>query len=492
MLFDKSFIKGALPHAEVLGDSVIQDICISVDTRTLQPGDFFVALKGAQVNGHQFVDAALEKGAAGCMIERASISVLKKISEARLSNKLIVIVEDTLQALGDLAKSWRAQFTYPVVGITGSVGKTSTKQMLSTILDDAGINYIATVGNQNSLIGLPISIFSMRHYHQMAVFEMGISKRGEMKRLAEIAKPTLACVTAVGHSHVEGLGSLQDIAAEKRDIFSCFTESNVGVVHGDQPLLGSVGYVHPVVKFGAKTTNQIQARKIRMGNDYVDFVLKLYQKKYTVRLPIAHEGMVFNALAAASCACLLGISDAIIVHALTHTQLISARFQQLPMIHGKGIIINDCYNANPESMKAAIAGLENIKIQATKIAVIGDMLELGIDAEAWHRQIGRFLRKAPSIKEVVLVGKHVVHAQELMPHGIKCVRFEKAELVIPYMQQRVLSEECAVLVKGSRGMHLEVIVHALAAEQGFSAAVRIAESAVVQSITPAKRPAKTV
>lgn len=491
MLFDKSFIKSALPNAEVLGDGAIASVSLSVDSRTMQPGDFFIALRGNHVDGHQFVEAVLEKGAAGCMIERSSVNVIKKLSDAQLANKLIVIVQDTLFSLGELAKAWRSQFAYPVVGITGSVGKTSTRQMLCGILDEAGIAHTATVGNKNSLIGVPLSIFSMRPTHKMAVFELGISKRGEMKRLVEIAQPTLACVTAVGHSHLEGLGSINDIAFEKRDIFSRFSEQNIGIVNGDQALLGGVGYVHPVVKFGAKTTNQVQARKIRMGNDYTDFVLKLYSKKYNVRLPIAHEGMVYNALAAATCACLLGVADATIVNGLMRPMTVAGRFQQLPIVHGKGAVINDCYNANPESMKAAIAGLENIKTKAHKIAVIGDMLELGVDAEVWHRQIGRFLRKAQSIKEVVLIGSYVVHAQELVPMGMSVMRFETVEQATLYVMQRVAVEESIVLVKGSRGMRLDVLVQALTGEQGFSAAVRIADSSA-QTITPAKRPTQTV
>lgn len=486
MLFDKSFVKSALTNVEILCDHFPAELSVSFDTRTLATGDFFVALKGAHVDGHSYVETALEKGACGFMIERSQVNVLKKLNDKQLAQKLVLVVPDTLQALGDLAKAWRAQFAYPVIGVTGSVGKTSTKELICHVLEAAGIHYVANQGNKNSLLGLPLSIFSMRPTHQVAVFEMGIGKRGEMARLADIARPTIACITAVGHSHMEGLGSLQDIAHEKREIFKYFTEHSIGVVNGDQPLLGGVGYSHPVVRFGSKTTNQIQARKIRMGNDCTDFVLKIYQKKYQVRLPIAHEGMVFNALAATAVACLLDINHERIVAGIQQPLIVNGRYQPMPIANGKTLIINDCYNASPESMKAAIHALENIKTRATKIAVFGDMLELGVDSPLWHRQLGRFLRKAPSIKEVVLIGTQVQHTQPMIPMGVQVKHFASAVEALPYIQQRVAQEETVLLLKASRGMRLEQIINGLSGEQPFAGAVRAEQNA--QMITPAKRP----
>src|SRR5690606_28378310 len=155
-----------------------------------------------------------------------------------------IAVPDTLQGLIRLAMAWRDQFSYPVIGITGSVGKTSTKEMIVNICKKANINYVASHGNQNTKIGLALNILRMREKHNVALFEVGISKRGEMVQLARMMKPTSAVITSIGHSHMEGLGSLSDIALEKRSIFHCFTEESIGIINGDIPMLSDIGYTH--------------------------------------------------------------------------------------------------------------------------------------------------------------------------------------------------------------------------------------------------------
>lgn len=492
MLFDKSFIKGALAEAEILFDTFPAEFEVSVDSRALRAGEFFVALSGAKVDGHDYVVDAVRRGASGFMINRSRADVLQAFSQSDLKNKLVIIVGDTLQALGDLARAWRQQFAYPVVAITGSVGKTSTRELFCNIARAAGLKVVASRGNLNSVVGLPMSIFAMRPTHQIAVFELGIAKRGEMARLVDIARPTVACVTAVGHSHMEGLGSLQDIAAEKRAIFSLFTEHNIGVVNGDQPLLGNVSYNHPVIRFGTKTTNQIQARKIRMGNDTASFVLKMYNKKYPVTISAAHEGMVYNALAAAGLARHLGIADTKIVEGVQQPFAVAGRYEHLQLAVGKGVLINDCYNANPESVRAALVALETIKTQATKIAVLGDMLELGVDAPYWHRQVGRFLRKAPSVKEVVLVGSMIQHAIPMLPTDVAVKSFNTNAEATAYLQQRAQVDELVVLVKASNGMKFSEIVKSLTGEIPIAAAVRAEPTVSAASVTPAKRPTSVI
>ena len=211
-------------------------------------------------------------------------------------------MHDSLQAFIKLACAWRDQFNYPVVGITGSVGKTSTKEILKTILRTNGTIFIASEGNQNTRVGVAINIFKMRSHHEAAIFELGISKRGEMAELAKIARPTTAVITNIGHAHMEGFGSLADIALEKRDIFKYFTENSIGIINGDQPLLAHVGYTHPVIKFGSKTINQIQARKIHATGQVLPLYLKSIKKNIRLLLQHPHEGAVMNSLAAASVA----------------------------------------------------------------------------------------------------------------------------------------------------------------------------------------------
>lgn len=380
MRFDEHFLKGALVESEIVQDSFPRQANFSVDTRTLQEGDIFVALPGVHLDGHNFLEHALQKGAGGLIIERDKKNLLDAI-KGQTKNKLVIIVPDTLQALIRLAAVWRAQFMYPVVAIAGSVGKTTTKETIANILAINGNTFLVSHGNQNTKIGLALNMLRMRDEHEMAIFEVGVSKRGEMAKLADMLRPTTALITSVCHSHMEGLGSLADIALEKRDIFKYFDEDSIGIICGDQPIIASVGYCHPVVRFGAKTVNQIQARKVHLGNDHISFVLKVYKEKHRVVLKQMHEGAVFNSLAAVAVAYLLNVPVKTIVEGIQMPLVVAGRFES-KKIKGSmgGTIIDDCYNANPESMKAALLAFQKIDAKAEKIAVLGDMLELGVNS----------------------------------------------------------------------------------------------------------------
>jgi UDP-N-acetylmuramoyl-tripeptide--D-alanyl-D-alanine ligase len=323
----------------------------------------------------------------------------------------------------------------------------------------------------------------MRPEHTVGIFEVGISKRGEMAQAVQMLKPTSAAITFIGHSHSEGLGSLADICFEKRQIFKLFKSESVGVINGDQPVIAHVGYQHPVIKFGSKSTNQIQARKIRVASDRTDFVLKIYKNKFNVSLNNPHDGAVYHALAAAALAMLLHIDCQTIVQGISMPIAVGGRFQQLPLAAGNGTVIHDAYNASPESVKAALLAVENIKTDAYKVAILGDMLELGVDSMFWHRQVGRFLRKTPSIQEVVLVGAQIKAAQQLMPPTIKCSMVDTIDQAIALIKSK--KQELLVLVKGSRGMALERVVDSLAQPKlaaskkdaaSFAAAKRLADN----------------
>jgi UDP-N-acetylmuramoyl-tripeptide--D-alanyl-D-alanine ligase len=364
-----------------------------------------------------------------------------------------------MQALYDLAIAWRAQFDIPVIGVTGSVGKTSTKEFIGSMLTSARKKHLISYGNQNTLIGASLNILKIRPEHEVAVFEMGISRPGEMAALAHMIRPTMGVITAIGHSHMEGLGSLHDIALEKRSIFKYFTENNIGVINGDQPLLSRVGYSHPVVKFGFKTTNQIQARKVRIIDTHARFTLKIYQNKYEVSIDKPHLGAVSNTLAAAAVAHLLGISDEAIVEGIQNATVVAGRFEQKKLRSGTGILINDCYNANPESMKAALLAFQKIETPAKKIAVIGDMLELGVNSPFWHRQVGRFLRKVSSLKQVILVGNMVEWTKKTIPLDIEVIHVPTWSDAVGELERMVAHQESMVLVKGSLGMGLLNLVN---------------------------------
>ncbi len=464
MRFDEHFLTDVIPDISIEYKIFPEEPSVSVDTRTLKKGDIFFALSGAETDGHTYIDEALKKGAAGLFIARDKKELLQKVDAKKLKDIFVAVVPDTSAALVVLAKAWRAQFSCPVVAITGSVGKTSTKQAIANILDLHGLPYIASYGNQNTAIGVALNLFRMRPKHEVAIFELGISRRGEMAQLAEMVRPTIGVITNIGHAHMEGLGSLQDIALEKKDVFKYFTEDNIGIVNGDQQMLSKVAYVHPVIKFGTKTMNQIQARKVHVTNKHITFLLKIYKEKFPITLKQTHEGAIFNSLAAAAIAHLLKVPSEIIAQAIAMPVVVAGRFERLPLKGGKGVMINDCYNANPESMKASLLAFQHFDTKDQKIAILGDMLELGINSPFWHRQLGRFLRKVPSLTHVILVGSHVKWTKKTLPFGLTADVVPTWEHALEKIEQQ-LDTESAILVKGSLGVGLSNLVDRLVETQ---------------------------
>lgn len=465
MVFDKSFLNRVLPDAIIVGH-IPEDINFVVDSREATEGDIFVALKGMVVDGHDFITQAFERGAAGAIIAESKKDILKK-NKGGVESKLIIIVKDPLQALIKLATEWRAQFSYPVIAITGSVGKTSTKEILAQIMSHAGKKYLVSYGNQNTKIGVALNMLRMRVDHELAIFEIGISKRGEMAELSYLLKPTSAAITNIGHQHMDGLGSLHDIALEKRDVFKYFTEESIGIINGDQTILANVSYAHPVIKFGSKTTNQIQVRKIKIAASQISFILKIYRKKYSIVLNKPHIGIVFNILTATAAAHWLGVSDDIIIESIQKPFVIGGRFEERAVINNRGILINDCYNANPESMKAALLAFQQIETQSPKIAILGDMLGLGVNSPFWHRQVGRFLRKVPSLNKVILVGNLVSWIKKTAPVGLRVEVVESWQEAAQKIESE-LQYNPAILVKGSRAVGLENLVSRLTSENAVS------------------------
>lgn len=461
MQLNMQFLASVFSADAIVSTVTPEEILFSLDSRTVQQGEIFIALKGAQHDGHTFIHDALRNGAGGIMVKKSRVqAILKELNPVQRESLVIIAVEDPYEAMVQLARAWRALWQKPVVGITGSVGKTSTKELVALITQEAGLNYFVSRANQNVLISTAINLLQVREEHDGAIFEIATSKRGDVRAMAELVRPTVAAVTGIGHQHMDEFGSLADIAFEKRGIFSAMEERNIGVIHGDQPLLKAVSYKHPVMWVGLKSFNQIQARKIRISGDEITFILKMYGNKYPVRLTQAHEGRIMNLLVAAGIAHLLHIDDATIVRAVQQPLQVPGRFERCVMQQGNGTIINDTYNANPESVKAALLAFEKIKVDSntSKIAVLGDMRGLGQNAPFWHRQIGRFLRKAPSLSRLILVGTEVAWVKKTAPHQLHIDMVatwqEAVELLRPLTLDRTL-----ILVKGSRTLHLEHVVN---------------------------------
>lgn len=454
-----SFVSRVVPDAVLVQGVWDSFHPFSIDSRTVAPGDIFVALPGQKVDGHDFIRQALEHGAAGIIIQATYQESLASVY-GRYPKCIVLVVSDTYECIIQLATQWRAQLRVPVIAITGTVGKTSTKQLLAHMLHEAGATYLVSAGNQNTLVSIALLLLRVTSAHAGVVCEVGISKRGEMARIVAMLRPTIGLITCVGHGHLAGMGTLLDVASEKRDLFSSFGADSVGFINGDQPLLTNIAYPHLIVRFGTKLTNQVQARKIRIIDDCITFVLSLYKRKYQVSVSGTHRGFVYNILAAVSVAQYLGVSDAVILHALSTVPVVPGRFEKKQIVGTQMIVIHDCYNANPESMKAALEAFEKLETVDCKVAVIGDMLELGVDELFWHRQIGRFLKKTPSVRRFILVGSRVPALVATMPSDCRVDVVSTWQEAVPLIQP-LLATPSVVLFKGSNGVGLYHIIDRL-------------------------------
>ncbi len=458
MQLDKEFVKSSVGGAQIIDGDLPLNSSFSIDSRTLQPGDIFIALPGQQCDGHDFIGQALAKKASGFIVAQTKKAEIEALYGSQLQTVKMMYVPDTLAALITLAKEWRLKFTYPVVGITGSVGKTSTKEMVANILRVSGEQFFVSFGNQNTMIGVALNILKLKPGLKAAIFEVGISERGVMAKIADMLRPTYALITGIGHAHMEGLGTLVDVAAEKRAIFSCFSDANIGIINGDQEVLSSIGYAYPMLKFGFKTSNQIQARKVVLKQNVISFVAKIYKKKYSIILQGSHEGLVINALAAISVAHMIGISPEVAIEGVQKPLAVRGRFE---FCHTQehGVFINDSYNANPESVKAGLLAFEAFDSDLQRIIVLGDMLELGADSAFWHRQIGRFLRKISNVKHIILIGSMVSWIKKTAPLGVSVEVFATWQDALPVVK-KITNDTTITFVKASQGVGLQNIIDA--------------------------------
>jgi len=456
MQLNNEFVKSVLTNVQMINGDFLPNSSFAVDTRMLQPGDVFVALPGQQYDGHQFIKEALDKKASGFILLQSKRAEIEATYGSALNSVKILYVQDALAALIALAKEWRSKFTYPVVGITGSVGKTSTKEMIANILRTSGEPFYVSYGNQNTIIGVALNILKMRPGLKAAIFEVGVSERGSMSKIADMLRPTYALITGIGHAHMQGLGSLAEVAAEKRAIFSCFAADNIGMVNGDQEALAAISYAYPVLKFGLKTCNQIQARKINTKNNVVSFVAKVYKKKYPIMLQSSHEGAVMNALAAIAISHMIEIPTDVAIVGVQKPLAVQGRFE-FCQTKKHGLIINDSYNANPESLKAGLLAFNAYETDLSRILILGDMLELGADSAFWHRQMGRFLRKISGVKHIILIGSMVQWMKKTAPIGMNIEMFETWQQALPTIE-KITTPSTITFIKASRGVGLQNIV----------------------------------
>ena len=418
------------------------------DSRKVRSGDLFVALKGAKADGHDFAETAINHGAVAALVSRPISEKLPSIE-----------VEDTLRAYGDIAAGYRKLTGVKVVGITGSVGKTTTKEMTASVLE-AAYHTAKTEGNHNNNLGLPMTIMDMPENTEVAVLEMGMNHSGEMEYLSSIARPDLAIITNIGTMHIEHLGTREGILQAKLEIMRGMPDDGVGVFNGDEPLLWNIRAIGKHKKYYYGIENHacdVTATDIVELDDGVRFVVHGFGQQFELFVPMLGRHAVYNALAAATVGLLLGVKP----------EQIQARFSSF---HNTGMrqkiyvkngvtIIEDCYNAGPESTEAALDVLAGIKTDGRRIAVLGDMLELGNRSAAEHYRIGRLAVGKADL--LLTYGEHSVRTLTgAITGGMNpktTDHFDTHEDMAHMLKMRV-SEGDVVLFKGSRGMRMEKVL----------------------------------
>lgn len=430
---------------------------ISTNSRSLEPGQLFIPLRGENFDGHDFLMEAARQGAAACLSEELihgfAVPVIK--------------IKNSLRALGDLGAASRFESPVPLVALTGSAGKTTTKEMLASILSTTGAG-LKTAGNFNNLIGVPLTLLRLEEHHRWAVIEMGMNRPGEISALTRMSAPSVGLITNVGASHLEGVGDMEGVARAKGELFAGLAPGSTAVVNLDDervkalPLAAGVrsfSYgLDPEADLGAE--NLLADAGTGLGACY-RFVLRLGERRYPVRLNVAGRHNVHNAMAAAAAATVLGVSMENIVHGLNRFAAPSGRMQLQQLSPGV-VLMDDTYNANPDSMRAALETLFDSEQPGRRIAVLGDMLELGKDSDQLHRQVGALAARCAD--RLYLLGQSSQHtalgAREQGMAQSAIEHLDSSEEIVRRLK-KPLKNGGTVLVKGSRGMRMERICEAL-------------------------------
>lgn len=447
-------------HADWSGKDVLFT-AVSTDSRTLKQGNLFIALTGENFDGSKFVSSAAEKGAVAAIVNQQADGRDLAI------NIPLIRVKDTRLGLGQLAAYWRSRFTLPVIGVTGSNGKTTVKEMIASILrqtiadgeikTDEQLDYVlATEGNLNNEIGVPQMLLRLRQHHRYAVIEMGMNHIGEIAYLTQLAKPTVALITNAGAAHIEGLGSVETVARAKAEIFEGLDQQGTAVINADDvyaPLWRKYAGLRQIMDFGLHEKAQISA-EYQVDPLRSRIKLKLPDGITEVELHVPGVHNIYNALAAAAATAALGLNKTLITAGLENFRGVEGRMQKKLGLH-HAVLIDDTYNANPASVRAALAVLATTT--GKKIFVLGDMGELGESAVDLHRAIGRDARKA-GLDQLLTLGELSAYAAEEFGKGAR--HFNSLDELLNVVESQ-LAEDVTVLIKGSRFMQMERVVRQL-------------------------------
>ena len=444
-----------LPGAEIVHPELLKPInMVSIDSRTVKKGGLYVAIKGEKHDGHTFVESAFENGASAVMIKS---SQYKKFSHLE---KPLILVSDTVKSLGDLAKVWRSKLDAMVIAITGSNGKTGTKDYAATILSSLG-KVTATVANNNNHIGVPLTLFSAKGTDQYVVAEAGTNHFGEIPYTAAIAQPDIALITNIGDSHLEFLQDRKGVLKEKSALFdAAAAHGGLVVVNIDDPLLKKLVKRYPkVMTYG--TSDGADVKGVIDGPDAfgkTTLTIQYKKKKAVLIPPVAGWHNAFNVLAACAAALAAGAGlDAL----KKGVAKLKAPKQRLNITELKSLVlIDDTYNANPASMKAGIEFAAAIYPEKRRYLVLGDMFELGADAVVRHQELAK-LKAFKNITMTLTVGKSMLHLNEaLVKKGMDAKHFSSPAKLLSFLSKSDF-QNAVVLVKGSRGMKMETYVPAI-------------------------------
>jgi UDP-N-acetylmuramoyl-tripeptide--D-alanyl-D-alanine ligase len=430
---------------------------VSTDTRTIKHGALFVALTGPNFDGHDFVEAAAQKGAVAALVAKPLPVAIAQ-----------VVVKDPLEALSVFAREWRRQFSIPVIGVTGSNGKTTTKEIIGAILSRLGACLI-TRGNLNNHIGVPLMLLEMNASHRYAVIEMGANHIGEIAHLASIAEPTIGVVTNAGAAHLEGFGSLDGVAQGKGEMFKALPADGVAVINADDKyasLWRDNRSPEKAFTFGFEQPADFTAHKVQAAGDRggfrIDFelVTPMGAKAATLGLGGLHN--LRNALGACAIAAATGASLDDLVVGLAAVRAVAGRLELKPALNG-AFLVDDSYNANPSSLKAGLDAFSSFG--GARWLVLGDMMELGDSSDELHAEVGRYAKQA-GIARLFAIGQRSHFAVEAFGGGAQW--FKDMDSLIAEARS-ALAPGIAVLIKGSRSNRLERVTNALAADpQGVS------------------------
>jgi UDP-N-acetylmuramoyl-tripeptide--D-alanyl-D-alanine ligase len=441
---------------------------VVMDSREVTAGSLFVAYQGEKADGHDYVGEAFDRGAVAALIEKPVVDFnIVDLRGGTLPDKVAVrppiclLVENTITALQESALAWRKQFDVEVIGVTGSVGKTSTKDLTHSVLSTAYRTF-KSPGNRNSILGLPLALFDLRPHHQVAVLEMAMYTQGEIARLCELTRPRIGVVTLVGPVHLERAGSMEAIVAAKQELVEALPADGVAILNrDDERVMGMAAHTPArIFTYGLDARADLRADNIHsMGLDGVRFTLYYRDEALSVHVPLLGRHNVHTALRAAAVGLVKGLGWQQIVAGLRRLTATQLRLVAVPGPAGS-IIVDDTYNSSPDSAMAALNLLEDL--DGRRVAVMGDMLELGHVEEESHRLVGR--RVAAVADLLVTVGRRAQWiAEEALKVGMKPTMVhatEDVETAVPLLESLIQPDDM-VLVKASWGMRLDRIVAAL-------------------------------